>query len=249
MIRWTPSWGHLASDLGTRPVGRRALLRRFAAPARGDRLLGLAVGARGRGRVRRADPGAVPERTGRGVGCRLTAAGRLVRRLRADRLAAPSRQPQRTADDRHRRRVLPLPAAEPGRGAGRPDARLSHDGLVDSRVRPAAADDPDRWAHAVQGRLAARGGVRATAGGACSRSGCCSGSSRATCSRSSRTPRSPMPSTRPSERLRRSQRWRPQPCSQSAGRARRGRGAGPCCRAWRVRSRCCCSRRFWSTTW
>ena len=35
MIRWTPSWGHLASDLGTRPVGRRALLRRFAAPARG----------------------------------------------------------------------------------------------------------------------------------------------------------------------------------------------------------------------
>ena len=35
MIRWTPSWGHLASELGTRPVGRRVLLRRFAAPARG----------------------------------------------------------------------------------------------------------------------------------------------------------------------------------------------------------------------
>ena len=35
----------------------------------------------------------------------------------------------------------------------------------------------------------------------------------------------------------------------SAGRLRRGRGAARCCRAWRERSRCCCSPRCWSTTW
>jgi signal transduction histidine kinase len=35
MIRWTPSWGDLASDLATTPVGRPAPLTRFAVPARG----------------------------------------------------------------------------------------------------------------------------------------------------------------------------------------------------------------------
>ncbi len=35
MIRWTPSWGDVASDLATRPVGRAALPSRFAAQARG----------------------------------------------------------------------------------------------------------------------------------------------------------------------------------------------------------------------
>ena len=35
MIRWTPSWAELASDLVTTPVGRSALLSRFAVPARG----------------------------------------------------------------------------------------------------------------------------------------------------------------------------------------------------------------------
>ena len=35
MTRWTPSWGDLASDLETRPVGRAALLTRFAPQARG----------------------------------------------------------------------------------------------------------------------------------------------------------------------------------------------------------------------
>ena len=35
MIRWTRSWGDLASGLVTSPVGRPALLSRFSAPARG----------------------------------------------------------------------------------------------------------------------------------------------------------------------------------------------------------------------
>src|SRR4051794_16001018 len=34
MIRWTPSWGELASLLVTGPVGRPAALRRFSAPAK-----------------------------------------------------------------------------------------------------------------------------------------------------------------------------------------------------------------------
>ena len=89
MIHWTPGWPDLASDLVGKPVASPAVLQRFATPRRTRALLDRAGPARARGRAGSALP-----RCSRGPSpcsprTSPTGRGRLVRGLRADRVAPP----------------------------------------------------------------------------------------------------------------------------------------------------------------
>ena len=138
-------------------------------------VLGRPVGGGDRVRAARAAAGALQRRRpGPGLGCPLPPDRRLVRRLRADRVAPPARQPQRPADDRDGLRVLHHAAAAQ---LDAPAAQTAGDAAVGGlRVRAGRADPDarDRRAVHVARRAAAGGGVRARRCWSGSSSGCCS---------------------------------------------------------------------------
>ena len=171
----------------------------------------------------------------------LPADRRIVRGVRAHRLAQAARQPQRHAHDRGGRGLLPVGDHRPVRPAARADRVDPGAGAVGAVLRGAGADAADGRPARVARRLAAGGRLRAGAAGSCSSSGCSSSSRTATCWPRSRTRTSPTRSTRASARSPASPASRSRSSSPCDGGRRRGRAGAPCCRASRAASRCCSS--------
>ncbi len=123
-----------------------------------------ALGSRHRRRVRRARPGHLA-----GRGARRDRAGhlpadrRIVRGVRAHRLAQAARQPQRPAHDRGGRGLLPVGDHRPVPPAARADRVDPGAGAVGAVLRGAGADAADGRPARVARGLAAGGRVRAGA--------------------------------------------------------------------------------------
>ena len=163
MIRWA-RWDIMASSLA--PGSRDARVAQAASRLRRrrarSRLLDRAVGGGHRRRVRRARAGHLAGRGARRDGAGdLPADRRLVRGLRAHRVAPAARQSQRPAHVRGRCRLLRLRHPEPVRPAARADRGDRPAGALGALLRRAAADAPDRRTTRVARRLAARGRFRA----------------------------------------------------------------------------------------
>ena len=163
MIRLAP-WDVVASPLAT-ASDDAAATRRWAASRPPERRLGfwLALWAA----VIAAEFGAlVPvifpgeEQVASRAGG-LPAHRRIVRGLRADRLAPATRQPQRPAHGRGGRRLLRVRAHRPVRRTARADGGDRAAGALGALLRRAAADAADRRTARIARRLAAGGRVRA----------------------------------------------------------------------------------------
>ena len=132
-------------------VPERRQLRAGRPARRGDpraRCPARAVGRRRGGRAGRAGAGGARRRPG-GSDRRHPAPGRrLLRRVRADRVAASPGQPQRPAHDGHRVRLPPLRPAPRGRHAARGHGRELALRPLDAVLHPAGA-------HLLHGRPAA----------------------------------------------------------------------------------------------
>ena len=160
LARWDVAASTLAVELrrGPRQPGHGPLRGARAGPG----LLAGAVGPRHRRGVRRARPGHLAGRGARRDGAGdLPADRRIVRGVRADRVAPAARQPQRAADGRGRCRLLRLGHHRPVRPAARADRGDRPAGALGAVLRRAAADAADRRTARVARRLAAGGRLRA----------------------------------------------------------------------------------------
>ena len=242
LARWDVAGEHARVELRRAPAapGHGPLRRARARPG----LLARAVGAGHRRRVRRARPGHLA-----GRGARRDRAGdlpadrRIVRGVRAHRLAPAARQPQRPAHGRGRRRLLPLGHHRPVRPAARADRGDRAAGALGALLRRAAADAADRRTARVARRLAAGGRLRAGAVDPAGR--------LAAVLRAGRQPAGRLPERRHRRRGRQGPALAGRPCLRRgrgrgracAGGRRRARAGARCCRASPAASRCCSSPR------
>ena len=239
-------WDVVASTLGSSSADgpRHPAMGRFAAPERGLAfwlaLWALVIAAEFGALVPVIWPGRGARRDGAGD---LPADRRILRGVRADRLAPAARQPQRPADGRGRCRLLRLGHHRPVRPAARADRGDPPAGALGALLRRAAADAADRRTARVARRLAAGGRLRAGSVGPAG--------GLAAVLRAGRQPAGRLPERRHRRRRRQG------PALAGRPRLRRGRGrgrpameggvadraGGRCCRASPAASRCCSSPR------